>query len=71
MDEKNLRRRTYDALNVLAAIGVISKHKKDIQWVGWPTVSAGACLGVWGRGAWAACAARAPGAHAACGGVGG
>lgn len=36
-DEKNVRRRVYDALNVLLAIGIISKEKKTIQWVGLPS----------------------------------
>lgn len=31
-DEKNIRRRVYDALNVLMAISVIRKEKKNIQW---------------------------------------
>jgi hypothetical protein len=35
-DEKNVRRRVYDALNVLEALGIISKTKKDIDWKGWP-----------------------------------
>jgi len=35
-DEKNIRRRVYDALNVLMAIGVITKEKKTITWVGLP-----------------------------------
>lgn len=34
--EKNVRRRVYDALNVLDAIGVVSKDKKHVEWVGWP-----------------------------------
>ena len=29
-----LRRRTYDALNVLTAMDIIAKDKKDIQWKG-------------------------------------
>lgn len=37
-DEKNIRRRVYDALNVLEAIGMINKNKKAIQWKGWPSV---------------------------------
>ncbi|KAI7840071.1 hypothetical protein COHA_006201 [Chlorella ohadii] len=36
-DEKNIRRRCYDALNVLEAIGMITKTKKSIRWKGWPT----------------------------------
>ncbi|PSC75281.1 transcription factor DPB [Micractinium conductrix] len=35
-DEKNIRRRVYDALNVLEAIGMITKNKKAITWRGWP-----------------------------------
>ncbi|KOM30315.1 hypothetical protein LR48_Vigan1091s002700 [Vigna angularis] len=33
-DEKNIRRRVYDALNVLMAMDIISKDKKEIQWKG-------------------------------------
>jgi len=36
-DEKNIRRRVYDALNVLMAMDIISKEKKDITWKGLPT----------------------------------
>jgi len=35
-NEKNIRRRVYDALNVLMAINVISKEGKQIHWVGLP-----------------------------------
>jgi hypothetical protein len=35
-DEKNIRRRVYDALNVLEAVGILGKDKKDIRWCGWP-----------------------------------
>ncbi|XP_022882714.1 transcription factor-like protein DPB isoform X1 [Olea europaea var. sylvestris] len=38
-DEKNIRRRVYDALNVLMAMDIISKDKKDIQWKGLPRSS--------------------------------
>ncbi|XP_024391963.1 transcription factor-like protein DPB isoform X1 [Physcomitrium patens] len=38
-DEKNIRRRVYDALNVLMAVGIILKDKKDIQWKGFPSAS--------------------------------
>lgn len=38
-DEKNIRRRVYDALNVLMAIEIISKEKKEIQWKGLPSTS--------------------------------
>src|SRR3989338_7573222 len=33
---KSIRRRVYDALNVLLATGVIAKEKKHIRWVGFP-----------------------------------
>jgi hypothetical protein len=33
-DEKNIRRRVYDALNVLMALEIISKDKKSISWRG-------------------------------------
>lgn len=33
-DEKNIRRRVYDALNVLMAMDIISKDKKEIRWQG-------------------------------------
>ena len=33
-DEKNIRRRVYDALNVLMALDIISKDRKEIQWKG-------------------------------------
>mmetsp|Transcript_26558 Transcript_26558/g.61152 ORF Transcript_26558/g.61152 Transcript_26558/m.61152 type:complete len:248 (-) Transcript_26558:1027-1770(-) len=36
-DEKNIRRRIYDALNVLEAVGIISKEKKEITWKGLPS----------------------------------
>lgn len=35
-DHKNIRRRVYDALNVLMAIDIIKKDKKDICWLGIP-----------------------------------
>ncbi|CAN6439552.1 unnamed protein product [Victoria cruziana] len=38
-DEKNIRRRVYDALNVLMAMDIISKDKKEIQWKGLPHAS--------------------------------
>lgn len=37
-DEKNIRRRVYDALNVLMAMDIISKEKKEITWRGLPSV---------------------------------
>lgn len=36
-DEKNIRRRVYDALNVLMAMDIIIKDKKDISWKGLPS----------------------------------
>ncbi|KAL3533546.1 hypothetical protein ACH5RR_007067 [Cinchona calisaya] len=38
-EEKNIRRRVYDALNVLMAMDIISKDKKEIQWKGLPCTS--------------------------------
>jgi hypothetical protein len=38
-DEKNIRRRVYDALNVLMAMDIISKEKKEIRWKGLPSNS--------------------------------
>ncbi|KAK9078652.1 hypothetical protein SSX86_002709 [Deinandra increscens subsp. villosa] len=38
-DEKNIRRRVYDALNVLMAMDIISKDKKEIHWRGLPQSS--------------------------------
>jgi len=35
-DEKNIRRRVYDALNVLLAMDMIAKDKKEIRWIGLP-----------------------------------
>jgi len=39
-DEKNIRRRVYDALNVLMAMDIIGKEKKEISWKGLPTTAA-------------------------------
>lgn len=39
-DEKNIRRRVYDALNVLMAMDIISKDKKEIRWQGLPSAPA-------------------------------
>jgi len=39
-DEKNIRRRVYDALNVLMAMDIITKDKKQITWKGLPTSAA-------------------------------
>ncbi|CAI5730802.1 unnamed protein product [Hyaloperonospora brassicae] len=36
-DEKNIRRRVYDALNVLMAMDIISKERKEIRWKGLPS----------------------------------
>ncbi|KAI9318822.1 E2F/DP family winged-helix DNA-binding domain-containing protein [Dichotomocladium elegans] len=36
VDQKNIRRRVYDALNVLMAMGIIAKDKKEIRWLGIP-----------------------------------
>ncbi|TPX37484.1 hypothetical protein SmJEL517_g00705 [Synchytrium microbalum] len=35
-DQKNIRRRVYDALNVLMAMDIIEKDKKYIRWIGMP-----------------------------------
>lgn len=43
-DQKNIRRRVYDALNVLMAMNIISKEKKEIRWLGLPTNSIQECL---------------------------
>lgn len=40
---KNIRRRVYDALNVLMAMNIIEKEKKEIRWVGLPTSSLQEC----------------------------
>jgi predicted transcriptional regulator len=40
IDQKNIRRRVYDALNVLMAMNIIKKEKKEIRWVGYPTINA-------------------------------
>ena len=40
---KNIRRRVYDALNVLMAMNIIEKEKKEIRWVGLPTSSIQEC----------------------------
>eukprot|EP00611_Tribonema_gayanum_P009346 TRINITY_DN1915_c0_g1_i2.p1 TRINITY_DN1915_c0_g1~~TRINITY_DN1915_c0_g1_i2.p1 ORF type:complete len:380 (-),score=128.47 TRINITY_DN1915_c0_g1_i2:265-1305(-) len=36
-EEKNIRRRVYDALNVLLALNIITRERKAIRWVGVPT----------------------------------
>jgi len=36
VDAKNIRRRVYDALNVLMALRIIDKEKKEIRWRGLP-----------------------------------
>jgi transcription factor Dp-1 len=40
-DEKNIRRRVYDALNVLMAMDIITKQKKEIMWKGLPATGDG------------------------------
>ena len=40
-DEKNIRRRVYDALNVLMAMNIIAKQKKEIMWKGLPATGDG------------------------------
>lgn len=42
-DQKNIRRRVYDALNVLMAMNIILKEKKEIKWIGLPTNSLQEC----------------------------
>ncbi|OBZ91175.1 Transcription factor Dp-1 [Choanephora cucurbitarum] len=37
VDQKNIRRRVYDALNVLMALDIIAKDRKQIKWLGMPT----------------------------------
>lgn len=41
-DEKNIRRRVYDAINVLMALDIIAKEKKAIIWRGFPTTRSAA-----------------------------
>lgn len=41
-DEKNIRRRVYDAINVLMALDIIAKEKKAIIWKGFPTTRSAA-----------------------------
>lgn len=36
-DQKNIRRRVYDVLNVLHSIGIIEKDKRHIKWIGFPS----------------------------------
>ena len=38
-DEKNIRRRVYDALNVLMALDIIARDKKEIWWKGLPNTN--------------------------------
>ncbi|CAG0883111.1 unnamed protein product [Cyprideis torosa] len=40
LDQKNIRRRVYDALNVLMAMGILAKERKEIRWIGLPTNTA-------------------------------
>lgn len=51
-DQKNIRRRVYDALNVLMAMNIISKEKKEIKWIGLPTNSAQECQNLEVETAW-------------------
>lgn len=37
VDQKNIRRRVYDALNVLMALDIIAKDRKQIKWLGMPS----------------------------------
>lgn len=41
-DEKNIRRRVYDAINVLMAMDIIQKEKKEILWKGFPKTAGNA-----------------------------
>jgi hypothetical protein len=44
-DDKNIRRRVYDAFNVLLAVGIITKEgKKEILWRGFP--NQGSCASI-------------------------
>ena len=36
-DSKNIRRRVYDALNVMIALNIIHKENKELSFVGLPT----------------------------------
>lgn len=45
-EEKNIRRRVYDAFNVLMAIDAIVKDKKEIRWVGWSCTNTGELKGL-------------------------
>lgn len=49
-DDKNIRRRVYDALNVLMAMEIITKNKKEITWRGLPGSIDQATRGVHGSG---------------------
>ncbi|KNC48986.1 transcription factor Dp-1 [Thecamonas trahens ATCC 50062] len=42
-NQKNIRRRVYDALNVLMAMDIISREKKVISWLGLPSSEVGEC----------------------------
>uniref|UniRef100_A0A2K5JCX9 Transcription factor n=1 Tax=Colobus angolensis palliatus TaxID=336983 RepID=A0A2K5JCX9_COLAP len=42
-DQNSIRRCIYDAINVLMAMNIISKEKKEIKWIGLPTNSAQEC----------------------------
>jgi transcription factor Dp-1 len=45
-DEKNIRRRVYDAINVLMALDIIAKEKKAILWKGFPSNRGGGLGGI-------------------------
>lgn len=53
-DEKNIRRRVYDAINVLMALDIIAKEKKAIIWKGFPTTRS-AAQQVRATGSWRSC----------------
>ncbi|GAB0494466.1 hypothetical protein MMPV_005759 [Pyropia vietnamensis] len=58
VDEKNIRRRVYDSLNVLMAMGVIAKYKKEISWRGLSSAMTTARGGAHAAAAAAAAAGR-------------
>ena len=42
-EEKNIRRRVYDALNVLIAMKIMHKEGKSIRWTGMPATMQEQC----------------------------
>lgn len=42
-EERNVRRRVYDAINVLVAIKVIKKKGKSVNWIGFPRPATHPC----------------------------